>query len=97
MVKHIVVYTLKEGVDKEEAVKIIAQQLEPLVGVIPGLTKMEIRRAYQGMDYALYSEFESKEALIAFLPEFLREGDSVLVKASRGMHFEDICAALKEI
>ena len=50
MVKHIVLYTLKEGVDKEEAVKIIAQQLEPLVGVIPGLAKMEIRRAYQGMD-----------------------------------------------
>ena len=43
--------------------KIIAQQLEPLVGVIPGLTKMEIRRAYQGMDYALYSEFESRQAL----------------------------------
>ena len=63
MVKHIVLYTLKEGVDKEEAVKIIAQQLEPLVGVIPGLTKMEIRRAYQGMDYALYSEFESRQAL----------------------------------
>ena len=63
MVKHIVLYPLKEGVDKEEAVKIIAQQLEPLVGVIPGLTKMEIRRAYQGMDYALYSEFESRQAL----------------------------------
>ena len=63
MVKHIVLYTLKEGVDKEEAVKIIVQQLEPLVGVIPGLTKMEIRRAYQGMDYALYSEFESRQAL----------------------------------
>ena len=63
MVKHIVLYTLKEGVDKEEAVKIIASQLEPLVGVIPGLTKMEIRRAYQGMDYALYSEFESRQAL----------------------------------
>ena len=64
MVKHIVIYTLKEGVDKEKAVSIIKEQLEPLVGVIPGLTHMEIRMAYQGgMDYALYSEFESKEAL----------------------------------
>ena len=63
MVKHIVLYTLKEGVNKEEAVKIIAQQLEPLVGVIPGLIHMEIRQAFQGMDYALYSEFESREAL----------------------------------
>ena len=64
MVKHIVLYTLKEGVDKEEAVSIIKAQLEPLVGVISGLTHMEIRRASQGgMDYALYSEFESREAL----------------------------------
>ncbi len=64
MVKHIVIYTLKEGVDKEKAVKVIASVLEPLVGVIPGLMSMEIRRTYQGgMDYCLYSTFESKEAL----------------------------------
>ncbi len=63
MVKHIVLYTLKEGVDKKEAVAIIKAQLEPLVGVIPGLTHMEIRQAYNGMDYALYSEFESRQAL----------------------------------
>ena len=67
MVKHIVLYTLKEGVDKDQAVAIIKAQLEPLVGVIPGLTHMEIRAAYQGgMDYALYSEFESREALEAY-------------------------------
>ena len=66
MVKHIVLYTFKEGVNKEEAVKIIKDQLEPLVGVIPGLLHMEIRQAFQGMDYALYSEFESREALSAY-------------------------------
>ena len=63
MVKHIVLYTLKEGYDKEEAVALIASKLEPLVGRIPGLFKMEVRRAYAGMDYALYSEFESAEAV----------------------------------
>lgn len=64
MVKHIVVYTLKEGVDKAEAVKIVAASLEPLVGQIPGLLKMEIRACFQGgMDYCLYSEFESRHAL----------------------------------
>ena len=63
MVKHIVVYTLKEGVDKDAAVALVASKLEPLVGQIPGLLKMEIRRCYAGMDYALYSEFESREAL----------------------------------
>ena len=60
MVKHIVLYTFKENVNKDEAVGIIASVLEPLVGKIPGLLHMEIRRAYVGMDYALYSEFESR-------------------------------------
>lgn len=64
MVKHIVIYTLKEGVNKTAAVETIRSVLEPLVGVIPGLKLMQIRPAYQGgMDYALYSEFESREAL----------------------------------
>ena len=67
MVKHIVLYTLKEGVNKEEAVQIVADALEPLVGKIEGLSWMEINQAYQGgMDYALYSEFESREALAAY-------------------------------
>ena len=66
MVKHIVVYKLKEGVNKAEAVKIIRSVLEPLVGKIPGLLHMEIRQAFRGMDYALYSEFESKELLFAY-------------------------------
>ena len=61
MVRHIVVYTLKEGVDKDEAVKLIASKLEPLVGQIKGLRHMEVRRCYAGMDYALYSEFDSAE------------------------------------
>ena len=66
MVKHIVLYTLKEGVDKDEAVKLIASVLEPLVGRIPGLLKMEVRRCFNGMDYALYSEFEKKEDVKAY-------------------------------
>ena len=64
MVKHIVVYTLKEGVDKEAAVKKIGSLLEPLVGQIPGLKHLEVRPVFQGgMDYALYSELESRQAL----------------------------------
>lgn len=66
MVKHIVLYTLKEGTDKDSAVQMIASHLEPLVGKIEGLQHLEVRRAYQGMDYALYSEFESADALKAY-------------------------------
>ena len=63
MVRHIVMYTVKEGVNKEEAIKIIDGALTPLVGKIPGLSHLEVRLAFKGMDYALYSEFESREAL----------------------------------
>lgn len=66
MVKHIVLYTLKESVEKESGVRFIASTLEPLVGKIPGLLHLEVRPAYQGMDYALYSEFESREALACY-------------------------------
>ena len=66
MTKHIVLYTLKEELDKEAAVALIASKLEPLVGQIPGLLHMEVRRCFNGMDYALYSEFESPEALKAY-------------------------------
>lgn len=67
MVKHIVAYTFKDGVEKESAVKLIADLLEPLVGKIPGLQAMEIRACFQGgMDYCLYSEFESRQALVDY-------------------------------
>ena len=67
MVKHIVAYTFKDGVDKDASVKLIAGLLEPLVGKIPGLQAMEIRACFQGgMDYCLYSEFESRQALIDY-------------------------------
>ena len=66
MVKLIVLYTLKEGVEKKEAVALIESVLVPLVGKIPGLLHMEVKLAFNGMDYALYSEFESREALEAY-------------------------------
>lgn len=66
MVKHIVLYNLKDGVEKEPTIQMIASVLEPLVGKIPGLLHLEIRQTYSGMDYALYSEFESRDALDAY-------------------------------
>ena len=66
MVKHIVLYMFKEDVNKEEAIKIIDDALTPLVGKIPGLMHLEVKLAFNGMDYALYSEFESRQALEAY-------------------------------
>ncbi len=41
--------------------------------------------------------FESREALCAALPGLLRDGDTVLVKASHSMRFEEITAALEAL
>lgn len=64
MVKHIVIYTLRDDCDKEAATQEISQALESLVGEIPGLQWLEVCPAYQGdADCVLYSEFDSAEAL----------------------------------
>ena len=84
MIKHIVLFNVKEGEDKDQVAAIATKVLEPLVGQIPGLLQLEVRRAYNGMDYALYSEFESKEALAAY-----REHPAHLAAKEHFHHFLD--------
>ena len=47
MVKHIVVYTLKEGVDKDEAVKLTASKLEPWLAKFPDCSTWKSAAAMQ--------------------------------------------------
>ena len=63
MVKHIILFTLKEEADKPAVIAAAQKALLPLVGKIPGLLKMEVRPCFCGPDFVLYSEFESREAL----------------------------------
>lgn len=73
MVKHIVLFTVKEGEDKDAVAKIAASVLEPLVGKIEGLTHVEVRRTFAGADIALYCELESREAMAAYAVHPLHE------------------------
>lgn len=41
--------------------------------------------------------FAAREELIGALPEYVRPGDTVLVKASHAMEFEKITEALKDM
>ena len=60
-------HTFETSVDKSAAIEKIASLLEPLVGRIEGLLWMEVCETFQGgMDYVLYSEFESREALAQY-------------------------------
>jgi len=73
MVKHIVLFNVKEGVDAAETAAIAASVLEPLVGRIPGLLHAEVRKTFAGADFALYTELESREALAFYAPHPLHE------------------------
>lgn len=63
MVKHIVLFTVKEGQDRDRVASIAKEALEPLVGQIQGLNRVEVRRTFAGADIALYCEVESREAM----------------------------------
>jgi len=66
MIKHIVFWKLKDDNKKRNA-ETIKERLESLAGKVPGLLKIEVGLDYskteESADVALYSEFESKEAL----------------------------------
>lgn len=70
MIKHIVLWTLKdhaEGKSKAENAALAKQYLEALNGKIPGTIKIEvgidISQSSDSADLLLYSEFESQQAL----------------------------------
>lgn len=73
MVKHIVLWRLKdfaEGADKASNAGHIKVGLERLQGRIPGLVSIEVGVNFEpssaAFDVALYSVFESPEALAAY-------------------------------
>ena len=66
MIKHIVLFNVKEGEDKDRVAEIAASVLHPLVGQIPGLLHAEVKRCFNGVDFVLYTELESREALTIY-------------------------------
>ena len=63
MVKHIVLWTVKEEFDKERAFNEINERFEQFVGSVPGLLSYSLHLGFQGYDICLETEHESKEAL----------------------------------
>ena len=69
MVKHIILWKIKDGVDKTAVAQGVKDGLEGLVGTVPGLTKATV--IIKGLDSStadvmLDSAFESVEALNAY-------------------------------
>lgn len=65
MIKHIVLWKIREDSDKQKNMEKMRDLLTSLVGVVPGLISAEVGFNYnpKGFDIALYSVLESKEAL----------------------------------
>ncbi len=73
MIKHIVMWTLKdqaEGATKAENIEQIKNRLNALVGQIPGLISLEVGENFTesaaAADLVLYSELESRDALALY-------------------------------
>jgi len=56
-----------------------------------------IHREYKSAGGKAAHYYDDKAKLIAALPELIKKGDAVLVKASRGMQFEEIVSAMATI
>lgn len=69
MIKHMIIWTLKDELSQEEKVSVkagIKEGLEGLAGQIPGLLSIEVQTnglASSNADVMLDSSFESEEAL----------------------------------
>ncbi len=66
MVKHIILWKLKEEHNNDEVKKGIKEGLEGLKGVVPGLLEIKVQTAKldsSNVDVMLYSVFENEAAL----------------------------------
>ncbi|MBQ3099773.1 MAG: Dabb family protein [Clostridia bacterium] len=82
MVKHVILWTLKEEINDKDAVKIAAKEaLEALVEKIDGLVSLKVNiepMASSNVDMMLDSEFVSQEALCSYAkhPEHVAVADT---------------------
>ena len=81
MVKHIILWTLKDEYNNDRIKQEMKVKLEGLVGVVPGLSVMKIEinpLPSSNADVMLYSAFENEEALrnYATHPEHVKVADT---------------------
>lgn len=80
MIKHIVMWTVQGDTrtDRYKAALSVKSRFEGLVGIIPGLQRLEVGLDISGVEYAcdvvLYSEFDNVQSLADYAthPEHLR-------------------------
>ena len=81
MVKHIILWTLKDEFNNDQIKKEMKEGLEALKGVVPGLLEIEVqieKLPSSNADVMLYSVLESEEALKGYAvhPEHVKVADT---------------------
>lgn len=81
MVKHIILWTLKDEFNNDQVKKEMKEGLEALKGVVPGLLEIEVqieKLPSSNADVMLYSVLESEEALKGYAvhPEHVKVADT---------------------
>ncbi len=81
MVKHIIIWNLKEEYNNLEIKNGIKQEIEGLMGVVPGLLEIKVETTpltSSNGDVMLYSVFEDEEALKGYAvhPEHVKVADT---------------------
>ena len=81
MVKHIILWKLKEEFNTDEVKKGIKEGLEGLMGVVPGLLEIKVQTETlesSNTDVMLYSVLENEEALKGYAvhPEHVKVADT---------------------
>lgn len=66
MVQHIVLWVLKEDIDRDAAFNDIKQTFDAFKNEVPGLLHLNVYRSFAGYDVCLMSQHESREALNAY-------------------------------
>ncbi len=83
MVKHIILWKLKDEFNTSEVKQGIKNGLEGLMGVVPGLLEIEVKTdtlASSNVDVMLYSAFENEAALKGYAvhPEHVKVADTLV-------------------
>lgn len=83
MVQHIVLWTFKEGVDKDEAFAGLVRTFDAFKHEVPGMLSLELHRGFGGYDVCLMSRHEDQAALEAYQHFPAHVAAKEVVKATR--------------
>lgn len=85
IVQHIVLWTFKEGVDKEATFAELEKTFAAFSGDVPGMQSLVLHRGFNGYDVCLISLHDSREALEAYQSFPAHEEAKKLVAKNRGL------------